>query len=637
MSAGAGARRTQRVVSVQRAIAVMVALVVLPLALGALALLAGQWRSERAQADQELRRQAAGLVHAIDLYLGYGAAQLEAIAALPAMERADAALMYRYARDVVADRPGTIVSLIGPTGQLLFSTGISLDKTLPNLWTTETPNRTTQWEGQTLPVGARQITRDVFQTGERRWSGVFFGSITRQPSLAVAIPVKRDGVVLYALTLALPTAQLRSVIDGAGLSSNAVAMLLDASGAVLASNESRHFPAGLRAATPGAAGGGLYEPVAEWSRPDGTPMLAAHQAAGNGLSVLVAKSRSEALAMGEDVAKSWAALVFFTLVLSAFAAARLNRSLAAPLRRLAAQAQRGDLAQTPSSGIAEIDALKAALLHAADSEAQRRDEHTRRVAAEERQDVVRASERRMRRILDSLNVIVGVLDEQGLLLEANLTPIERAGLQRSDVIGRPFWDCFWWSHDPALQLQLRGWLEQALAGQVVRQDVLLRLEEGRLVAVDLQLIALGGDEGGARQVVASGVDIQARVDALSALQAGEAEARDAARRLDEQRWLLDAALEAMPAGIVVVDATGRLLRMNGSNLRLWGGAGLSCDDDAQPAWRGRWAHGHPSAGEAVQAHEWPMARALANARRETAVIEIEAFDTPCTRKTVLIS
>ena len=64
---------------------------------------------------------------------------------------------------------------------------------------------------------------------------------------------------------------------------------------------------------------------------------------------------------------------------------------------------------------------------------------TERKQAEES---VRQSERRIRRILDSLLSFVGVMTPDGILIEANRPALEAADLQPADVLGRPFAEAF---------------------------------------------------------------------------------------------------------------------------------------------------------------------------------------------------
>ena len=68
-------------------------------------------------------------------------------------------------------------------------------------------------------------------------------------------------------------------------------------------------------------------------------------------------------------------------------------------------------------------------------------------------------------VLDQLFAFVGVLSTNGVLLEANRSPLEVAGLTRDDVIGLPFWDCPWWNHDTAVQQRLRAAVAAAAAGR----------------------------------------------------------------------------------------------------------------------------------------------------------------------------
>jgi PAS domain S-box-containing protein len=62
--------------------------------------------------------------------------------------------------------------------------------------------------------------------------------------------------------------------------------------------------------------------------------------------------------------------------------------------------------------------------------------------------------------------------------DANRAPLEAAGLQREDVIGKPFWETYWWSYSPEVQHQLKEALRRAGEGEVVRCDVAVRVAEG---------------------------------------------------------------------------------------------------------------------------------------------------------------
>ncbi|WP_224371377.1 PAS domain-containing sensor histidine kinase [Hyalangium versicolor] len=122
-----------------------------------------------------------------------------------------------------------------------------------------------------------------------------------------------------------------------------------------------------------------------------------------------------------------------------------------------------------------------------------------------------------------------------------------------------------------------------------------------------------------------------------ALRAIEARAHQAAAKAEAESRLLDAVLEAAPAGIVVADASGRLVRMNPANERLWGPAPFSSSVDEYLEWKGWWADGSERHGRRLGAQDWAMARALRGEIVPSDIVEIEPFDAPGTRRTMLNS
>ncbi len=618
--------------SVRRAIALSLACLLVPLAVGSAILVLSLWNYEHAKVEQALQGLSKGINHAVDLHLGHGRAQLEAIAALPEMRRGDLPEIYRYARDVVADRPGTLITLVGPDGQLLVNTSVPFGSSLPNLWRWQEQQREANWRGHTLPVSSQGLTHEVFRSGQIGYSSLYFSRNVNGPRMATAIPVQRDGKTLYVLMLSYPASALEQLLAKTGLPAQARAVLLDRNGTVVASNGASPYAVGQRLdlAVSSAA-------LHELEEPDGTSTTAAYAKNDAGLTVMVGLPRAEAYRTAHNAALGWGLGCLAALALSFLGAVGLNRRFSEPLRRLAASALAGAPQLPEPSNILEIDSLANALRAAARKEELQRQEHLRLLEAEKQEEILRSSETQMRRAFDSLYVSVAVLDTDGRLIKVNRAPVERAGITRTDVVGQLFWDCYWWSYDPAVQNILRESVAEARGGQVVRFDVPVRAENGRLVMVDFQLSPLTDNTGVVTQLIASAVMVQDRVEATRALQARAAEARETARKLDEQRWLLDAALEVTPAGMLISDASGRLLRMNQANQRLWGAAPFSASVDEYAAWKGWWAQGQEHQGEVVQPRDWPLARALLSGQPESSVIDIEPFQAPGVRKTVHIS
>ncbi len=105
---------------------------------------------------------------------------------------------------------------------------------------------------------------------------------------------------------------------------------------------------------------------------------------------------------------------------------------------------------------------------------------------------------------------------------------------------------------------------------------------------------------------------------------------------EHERRRLDALLEAAPVGISVADRRGRVVLANAENKRIWGEYPPPDGVESYAQWKGWWADGSARQGERVLAHEWATARALAGEEAPRDTVEIEPFDAPDTRKTILL-
>ena len=121
----------------------------------------------------------------------------------------------------------------------------------------------------------------------------------------------------------------------------------------------------------------------------------------------------------------------------------------------------------------------------------------------------RRAERRLRQVIDGLFTFVGLCDADGTLVEVNDYAIAAAGIGVDDVVGRPFWECYWWAYDPAVQSLIRDAVARAAEGTSCRFDVYVRVAGGRLIPIDFQLVPVV-EHGRVVSLVPSGVDIEAR-------------------------------------------------------------------------------------------------------------------------------
>ncbi len=117
---------------------------------------------------------------------------------------------------------------------------------------------------------------------------------------------------------------------------------------------------------------------------------------------------------------------------------------------------------------------------------------------------------RLRKTMDAVVMFVGVLSPEGILLEANEPAIALSGLDRTDLIGKPFHECFWWAGNIARQDRLRDAIRLAARGRSVRYDVNVRVAGDRQITIDFQLSPYFSEDGRVAYLIPSAVDITER-------------------------------------------------------------------------------------------------------------------------------
>jgi PAS domain S-box-containing protein len=246
---------------------------------------------------------------------------------------------------------------------------------------------------------------------------------------------------------------------------------------------------------------------------------------------------------------------------------------------------------------------------------------------------LRSGQARLRTLVESN--IVGVIfwDIEGGITGANDAFLQAIGYTREDMeAGRIDWRRLtppdWHAQDEVLVKELR---EQGKHRPAEKEY--LRKDGSRVPLI----IASTFLPGSRREGVGFVLDITERKRVEQALRESEGRARTAASEAEAQRALLDAILDAAPVGIIVADAKGQLLRMNPGNRLLWGLAPYSEGVEGYGEWKGWWADGSERHGQRLEPQEWALARALRGEVARGDVVEIEPFDPPGTRRTMLNS
>lgn len=152
---------------------------------------------------------------------------------------------------------------------------------------------------------------------------------------------------------------------------------------------------------------------------------------------------------------------------------------------------------------------------------------------------LRESERRFQAIFHAQFQFIGLMAPDGTLLEANRTALTAAGVAEADVLGKPFWETGWWTHDAAQQDRLRAATATAAAGERVRFEASHPTADGERMWVDFSLTPFRDDAGRVALLIPEGRDITARKAAEAALAANEVLLRQFVRHAPTAIAMLD--------------------------------------------------------------------------------------------------
>lgn len=135
------------------------------------------------------------------------------------------------------------------------------------------------------------------------------------------------------------------------------------------------------------------------------------------------------------------------------------------------------------------------------------------------EEALRQSDRRFRAIFNTMFQFIGLLTPGGILLEANQTALEFAGLTHEDVINRPFWEARWWTISSETQAQLKAAIAQAATGQFIRYQVEVLGVGDATVTIDFSLKPIHDEAGQVVLLIPEGRDISEQKQATEQLQA----------------------------------------------------------------------------------------------------------------------
>ncbi len=164
-------------------------------------------------------------------------------------------------------------------------------------------------------------------------------------------------------------------------------------------------------------------------------------------------------------------------------------------------------------------------------------------------EALKKNERRLDVIFNSTFQFIGLLDTKGVLLNANKTAINFAGLEKKDVVGLKFWDTYWWQISKKTQNRLKNSIQKALKGEFIQYEVEVWGANKTAVTIAFSINPVFDDNGKVSSLIVEGRPIQDIVDARKKL-------NDALNRLQS---ILEASTHV---AIIGMDLNGKVTSFN---------------------------------------------------------------------------
>lgn len=202
--------------SVRQSLTLLVIGSVFPIVAMGMFLIFSYWQNEQTRVGDAAITRARAVISALDRQVGITQAALLALATSPLLTKNDLAGFHAQAEVALPTLNAENLVLVDRTGQLRLSTSQPWGTPLPQL--------------PTPPV----LLQHILKTGQPGLSDLFLGPITDKLIYRVAVPVTRDGSIVYSLNASASPAQMLELLKEQKLPDSWRAAIIDSSGSIVA-------------------------------------------------------------------------------------------------------------------------------------------------------------------------------------------------------------------------------------------------------------------------------------------------------------------------------------------------------------------------------------------------------------------
>ncbi|QLG47448.1 PAS domain-containing sensor histidine kinase [Natrinema halophilum] len=156
----------------------------------------------------------------------------------------------------------------------------------------------------------------------------------------------------------------------------------------------------------------------------------------------------------------------------------------------------------------------------------------------ERERELERTERRFEAIFEDPNILVGLLEPDGTVIDINQTAMEYIDADLAAVTGELFWETPWWGEGEEIRADVREWTERAADGEYVNFEADLTRPNGDLYTLNGVFRPVTNDDGDVVSVIVSDRDVTER--------------KQRERELEESEQRYRTIAEYFPNGIITL-------------------------------------------------------------------------------------
>ena len=130
-------------------------------------------------------------------------------------------------------------------------------------------------------------------------------------------------------------------------------------------------------------------------------------------------------------------------------------------------------------------------------------------------------ERHFRSIFNSSYQFTGILDVHGTFIEVNETALNFSGLKATDVVGKKFWNAYWWPIPDYVKDGLKQIIKAAAQGEFMRSEIVTLDKDKNPIPIDFSLKPIYDENHEVVSLLAEGRMIKEMVQARLKLKESE--------------------------------------------------------------------------------------------------------------------